>query len=1407
MKLRIILITLLLLGLHAAAQTRVRWNFETDKIPLSRQGMDKHPGFKLACGDNGTLRLIATKSEYPFIQLGGYKYHAIRGKDIGRVEIKMKVPPLVTLKAPKLRLAWKFRGMKQGGYMEVPVIADGQFHTYKLDLTKNRDWTKGKAIKGASIKLYPLYASKVEGTEVDLKHLWLELSPEADIRRIEKLASQRLKELHKVATALQRKKINVARMNQLLHKATKSFEQFKQSKASANPKQQLAAAAEASFQQAFTAIRSAQRYGLLLDEFNYMRCSLKFSHERKISIDSNAKTAVKTLAKELNSIKTLLADGKFSGINAKLEQLEKLKESTWNELLSRNVRLWQTGLSGMTYSRFGWLASRKTGLLTFDANANALMRDYFRNANGSLPQIQFFPLNAKPIKDSKKVKDISWVSKEFEYGYTSSNGKKIYWNVRWSLLAPGVITTTNAEQFNCYLNVGRSTNPSKILAVVNGRPRIIPVSQLNKLNPRTLSENWILLLFETKFPEVPCLITFSRRPDKISLKKGIVVSRRGGVGSFGLSLPWGVRPLPANFAQGWKTSAPAEIVAQCRRINAVMTAYPYKCNEYFSVSADRKYINVVDVVKHLLLANDWNFKGEKVAPLPPVLAFAASHKYGAPQHPIKLPSQAVNLNMWTKAGPYMACKGNTVSYSIPVPDLRTPCYLKMAEADPKRLRQLRRIQNRPNYHAMTKMPNAAPGGQLIFHPWCSLDTQFRADYGKDIKMQILSQLNQQNQLDGFSSNFGGSQVIERTEPFSGISYLVSGWRGKRLGLDIFGDTTTFAACTFVSTFEYARFYGDWQLVRDNWSKLLRVLSVNIARSDWAIMGQDYTDFTMTHIIDMATDSWAAPVYMTKLASTVGDRRTADFTLYMSARQAVPLVAAFYKRPWDMAYSNCWNWKKGVPEAGFPEIGGTAQGAVWARGITTYNFICGINIAQETVNLFRDFCPREAKELLYSTLEHFFPQWYDPKYIDKDAFVGRTKYAQKGGNLANGIAKILFLRSALGDSYENLNRTFAAAMLEGTSDEGKLGKYVPVWPVDVLTCAFVARMLGDQAPCQLASWTPARLVDAVYYDSKQEAVISFESNAPFTVNVISATCPQTIKINDKVLTEDDYKFDSETKNLHLKVNNPGTAQIVLNYTGWVNPNKTIPVIPWKDIALTSEMKICRAERKKTETYLQDTAENYALNHPVRLDLKPYFNMSFGYTPNGSDKRPYSWFGVKTLSSTQGGIYDIATGTQTYRGVPFTISTDKNNAAVGLYGWKAKNMPRKVVVDNLKLKAKKLYFLHGSFYDNSDGKDVIRYIIHYTDGTSAVFKARSGLEIADWWDPKDLDNARLGARIKVGNHVAGLYIAVWENNQYTAAGDVENAVEDQRERKTIDRIEIESTGIDGAVAVVAITADLL
>jgi hypothetical protein len=1408
MKHWLVITTLLILGVNAEAQSRVRWDFATDKIPISRQGMDEHPGFKLAPGDNGALRLIATKSSYPYVKLGGYKFHAIKGEDIGRVDINMKVTPRGRIKDAKLRLAWKFKGMKQGGFIEVPVLTDGQFHTYNLDLTKSLDWAKGKAIKGASITLYPLYASDIEGAQIDLKHLWLELSPEADVRRLKNLAFQRFEELQKVVAVLQNKKIAVRGMEQLLQKTADALKVFKQSKTSVSEKLRLAAAAETAFKQAFTIIRSAQRYGILLNELSYMRQSMNFSCARKLRIDANAKTAVDTFAAKLDSLKILLKKGEFTGLKTMLDQLEKSKETTWNKLLATNVQQWQTGLSGMTYSRFGWLTSRKTGLLTFDATGNALMRDYFRNANGSLPQIQFFPITTEVVKNSGKVKDISWVSKEFEYDYIGTSDKKINWNVKWSLLAPGVVITTNSDKFNCYLNVGKSTNPSKILAIVNGRPKIIPVSQLNNFNTRKLSENWILLLFETNFPEVPCLITFGKRPDRISLgKRGIVVSRRGGVGSFGLSLPWGVRPLPSNFAQNWTSSAPGEIVAQCRQINSVMTAYPYKCEEYFSVSADRKYIDVVNVVEHLQLANDWNFKGEKIAPLPPVLAFAAAHKYGGSKHPIKLPGKAMNLNMWTKAGPYMACKGNMIAYSIPVPDLRTPCYLKMAEADPKRLKQIKRIQNRPNYHAMTKMPNAAPSGQMVFQPWCSLDTQFRADYGKDIKMQIITQLNQQDQLGGFSSNFGGNQVIERTEPFSGISYLVRGWRAKRLGIDIFGDTTTFAGCTFVSIYDYARFYGDWQLVRDNWSKLLRVLSVNIARSDWAIMGQDYNDFTMSHVIDMGADSWAAPVYMTKLAAAVGDRRTEDLTLYMSARQAVPLVAAFSKRPWDMAYANNWSWQNGVPEAGFPESGGIAGGAIWAKGITTYNFICGINIAQETVNLYRDFCPEAAKHLLYTTLEHFFPQWYDIKYVDKDAFPGHTKYVQKGGNLHNGIANIMFLRSALGDSYENLNRIYAAAMLEGTSDEGKLGKYVPAWPMDIFTCAFAARMLGDQAPCQLANWIPARLVDAVFYDSKQEAVMTFESNTPFTVNIISATLPKTIKINGQLLTETEYQFDSAAKNLRLKVNSSGTIRIALNYTGWVNPNQTIQVMSKRDTALTEEMKICQAERQKTETYLQDATENYALNQPVRLDLKPYFNMSFSQTPNGNNKLPYSWFGVKTLRPTKSGLYNITTGTQTYRGVPFTISADKNKGAIGLYGWQAKKMPRKAVLTKLNLRARKLYFLHGAFYDNNDAKVVARYVIHYTDGTHVVFKARSGLEIADWWDPRDLDNARLGTRVKVGVHVAGLYIAVWENTQYTAAGDVENAVVEQRELKTIDRIELESTGIDGALAVVAITADTL
>ena len=157
---------------------------------------------------------------------------------------------------------------------------------------------------------------------------------------------------------------------------------------------------------------------------------------------------------------------------------------------------------------------------------------------------------------------------------------------------------------------------------------------------------------------------------------------------------------------------------------------------------------------------------------------------------------------------------------------------------------------------------------------------------------------------------------DRTEPFTGRSYLAYGWRSKHGAQLNYHDITDLAGFHLMPVQRYAAISGDWKLIRKHWPQIIDLYGSIPRRAEWASMAVGTTDRSLTHVIDMAPDSWLASEAAAKLARGVGDRRTEALALCIAARQAVPLCGALLKREWDMAHNNDWEWKTQLPELGY-----------------------------------------------------------------------------------------------------------------------------------------------------------------------------------------------------------------------------------------------------------------------------------------------------------------------------------------------------------------------------------------------------------------------------------------------------------------------------------------------------------
>jgi N-carbamoylputrescine amidase len=141
--------------------------------------------------------------------------------------------------------------------------------------------------------------------------------------------------------------------------------------------------------------------------------------------------------------------------------------------------------------------------------------------------------------------------------------------------------------------------------------------------------------------------------------------------------------------------------------------------------------------------------------------------------------------------------------------------------------------------------------------------------------------------------------------------------------------------------------------------------------------------------------------------------------------------------------------------------------------------------------------------------------------------------------------------------------------------------------------------------------------------------------------------------------------------------------------------------------------------------------------VFIDLRPAANMGF-YDPVAGDGTG----GWADFGPTQC-FHHIPFGIQKFEDdiIPFEIidpDSNRGNAVVVLNGPRRESAfsdrSARIMVNS---KMRELFFLHATMYAASSGEPLplIRYRIHYEDGTEQLFICFRGWQVDDWWDPSD------------------------------------------------------------------------
>ena len=1325
------------------------------------------------------------QTQMPEMVQPSYFKSFIPAKDFDALEIRMKAEafPAKAAKSLKLRMKWQRNGEKVGGEMELPVEVDPEFHVYKFALAQAKGWAgKNDYVK---VSLFPICSTEINSVRMDIDYIRFVPTPTAALHEKSELVDTRLTGAELLAKGLARRGVKVAGVTAELTLLRQEYQRINSANNdTADKKIAMLALLEKPFSAIHHRLKCGRRLEMLNESATAIAESIAFRLGHGATVPAATVRRSNRLRQELVRLSQSIADGAFDAATTKLDAAEQYQLALWNELCAANGKspAWQLGISNASFGRYGWNL-KHTGLV-FQGNGKDFISrgGYFTCANGFNQTLKFSPVGAGSVSE-RKVKEVTWVSADWEYTYKTHAGKKIKWGFKNSMLAPGILLETDAAEVSFAINTGKDSSPTKMLAPSREGLKILPFSA--NITQIDLAENWLLLLCDDDYPAAPWLLTFQKRPDSFKwTTESLIIRRTAGLGIIGMSNPWGIRPLPIDFSKNW-TAPPDDAVKQCRRIAAIMTCYPYKCDEYFTIDKTNGTIAVTEVVKHFQMVNDWNARGEKTAPLPPVLSFAMDNGY-----PATRPKNLIDCNMPTIYGPYLVQSGQQVEYTLPIPDLRNPTPLR-TDAFPQWQKEANDLVKtfwplKQEFNGPSRAP--VSGQHAVFPSWCLLDSDSQQSLTENCRATICAYFDIQAKLGTFNAG-NGRNTTERAEPFTGLPYQVYGWTIVRNDQRVYGDISNFSGFKLYLFYLYAKYTGDWNLIRANWTKLQRIFEVCPRTCDWAVMGQSCMEDYFLHSIDMGPDSWCAPVAMSGMAEVIGDRRTADLALYMATKQAVPLVTAFNKRKWDTRYNSRWDVKENekMPETGYTDSG--YVGGDWKRTGFDYNFIIGCLLSPECINLYRDFCPDAATTFEYDLLERFYPEWRNPKF---------TRY---GKNSPGPITRHLLLREALGESTDKLAEIVRGGLLEGTGEN--IGKYLEMGGLPWLKSAAAAILIGRDAPCLLADWAPARLQKAEFDSGTKKVSARFKSSTPFAIRIISMMRPLSVTLNDKVLSSEEWTYEAVRHDLHIPVKTTGEVILTLDYSGWTKPVRKAIVIPQPDTIVTQEMRICMNERQRRKTSgIQ--IDSYQVGDTEPIDLSPYLNMNLAAASGNQ-----GWLGISLHpgQKTQGsGASELSKGLQLFCGVPFVIADMKKThgkGAVGLFGTQTTEYPRQISL-RLDKSYKKLYFLHVANNAGPAGAELTRYIIRYADGTSATFKSRSQQEIGNWSIPEKLPRAKL-VSVPENGQKRGVYVTVWENTQYEEIA-VQNADVLQRPIRKIATVEIESTGKAGALAVLAITGEM-
>ncbi|HUU42219.1 MAG TPA: hypothetical protein VMX57_00480, partial [Planctomycetota bacterium] len=590
---------------------------------------------------------------------------------------------------------------------------------------------------------------------------------------------------------------------------------------------------------------------------------------------------------------------------------------------------WTPGVSKTSIGRFGGMRDdmipHDSGYLVASATATDVYLDIDYGVTVDLGHLQ-----VPPDHSVKTATD--WVSKRYTFSHADGTPHSV---VTRSLLFPGFHHRVRNGCFEYYWRIKNFGATDLFLPLAGGVRHVPGTDGYDRTRDGELAKPWVLFTFSTSdMPfDFPMMLTFDEKPERVEVWTHEYVKVRFGKKSATVVQvhPFGAERLDKKTTASWADALPDDVVRKCDFWSAAALAYPVACREDFRIDEKAGVVRIRNTCRYLESRSAWKVKPLHLAPLPPVLAGARRDGY-----PVTVRGKLIEDVCPTLLGPYVAVKGKSIEYAIPLSRFRdvtlSPVRTKGNAAADDLTARLTRYLESGDYMTF--------GGDDHYDPACSLDSLH------DLRILAWStwSVDSDKRARAFKlltrglDDFNDDAFLEFTTPVTGVK-----WVRHRTIFDYRGvidyDMEWYNGMNLAGLWAYD-YYGPegegLALAKKHWPLVRKIFNYFPAYTDWALQAAWTCCRGEGCWLDGINYSYEGVLCYADLARKLGKHNDAAWGDYLAAKMEAFLWQAWrsasyvkrFFRPETEASAVVGGYFEGRP----PRAG---EGTGWSCGIYSY----------------------------------------------------------------------------------------------------------------------------------------------------------------------------------------------------------------------------------------------------------------------------------------------------------------------------------------------------------------------------------------------------------------------------------------------------------------------------------------